>query len=133
MEKCHAMLRGLGEFATLNSFGTNQKLTYKFPKSMKRDWVKCSHNVLKNSGKQATFSDLVGFVRNESEEANSLHGRAIYDASKQSSVRFSSKKASVFGIAASSHSDPKTTMKKCSCPFYLKNHHLEKCEDFQRL
>ena len=133
MEKCLAMLRDIGEFATLNSFGTIQKLTDKFPEEMKRDWVKWSFNVLKKSGKQAKFEELVEFVRHESEEANSLYGRALYTTAKSSSLRPSLKKTSVFGTVASSNVKMKTIVSKKQCLFCQRNHRLEKCEDFQRL
>ena len=121
MEKCLAMLRDIGEFATLNSFGTIQKLTDKFPEEMKRDWVKWSFNVLKKSGKQAKFEELVEFVRHESEEANSLYGRALYATAKSSSLRTSFKKTSVFGTVASSNVKMKTIVSKKQCLFCEKS------------
>ena len=117
LEKCLAMLKDIGKFATLNSFGTIQKLTYKFPEEMKRDWVKWSFNVLKKSGKQAKFEELVEFVRHESEKANFLYGRALYTTAKSSSLRPSFKKTSVFGTVANSNVKMKTIVSKKQCSF----------------
>ena len=139
MEKCLAMLKDIGEFATLNSFGTIiQRLTDKFPQEMKRDWVKWSFNVLKQTGKQAKFSELVEFVRNESDEANSLYGKALYTAAATTRppIKSSVKRTSAFGTSTSSNSKQKTipdTGKKEQCFYCQKRHRLERCEDFQRL
>ena len=94
MEKSLTMLHDMGDFATLNSLGTMKRLMEKFPEEMRKDWIKWSFKVLKETGKQAKFSELVDFVKNKADEVNSLYGRAFYDAKKQVTPR--SKKTAVF-------------------------------------
>ena len=83
MEKSLTMLHDMGDFATLNSLGTMKRLMEKFPEEMQKDWIKWSFKVLKETGKQAKFSELMDFVKNKADEVNSLYGRAFYDAKKQ--------------------------------------------------
>ena len=87
MEKSSATLEDMGDFATLNSLGAIRTLMDKFPEEMQRDWIKWSRKVLKETGKQAKFSELVDFVKNEADEVNSLYGRAFYSAATQSNLR----------------------------------------------
>ena len=38
MEKCLGIMEDIEDFATLNSFGTIQRITDKFPEEMQREW-----------------------------------------------------------------------------------------------
>ena len=73
--------KDIGDFATLNSLGTIRRITEKFPEQMQRDWVNWSYKHFKQAGSQAKFPELVEFVREQSDEANSLYGKVFYSMS----------------------------------------------------
>ena len=131
MEKCLAMLEDIQEFATLNSLGTIRRIVEKFPRRMQRDWVRWSFETFKNSGNQAKFPELVQFVRNESDEANSLYGRALFNTGLKSlpESRTGRKPATVFNVTTS---QPTSSVKKSDCPLCKKAHLLSECREFQR-
>ena len=135
MEKSLTMLRDMGDFATLNSLGTMKRLMEKFPEEMQKDWIKWSFKVLQETGKQAKFSELVNFVRNEADKVNSLYGRAFYDAKKQVIPR--TKKTAVFSATTatpgSSRLDEKRSSNTSVCPLCEGIHKLVKCDKFAKL
>ena len=100
--------------------------------------MKWSLSVLNQTEKQAKFIELVEFIRNESDEANSSYGKALYTAAATMTptIKSSVKRTSAFGTSTSSNSKQKTisdTGKNEQCFHCQKHHHLEKYEDFQRL
>ena len=103
MEKCLAMLEDIQEIATLNLLGTIPRIVEEFPRRMQRDWVRWSFETFKNSGNQAKFPELVQFVRNESDKAKSLYGRALFNTGLKSlpESRTGRKPATVFNVTTS--------------------------------
>ena len=77
MEKCLSMLIDIKDFATLNSLGTIRRIMEKLPEQMQKDWVSWVFKHFKSTGSQAKFPELVQFVRDVSDEANSLYGQVV--------------------------------------------------------
>jgi len=133
MDKCLGIMEDIGDFATLNFFGTIQRITDKFSEEMQREWVRWAFGVLKETGQQAKFRELVEFVRHESEEANSLYGRSFFNGSGQQGVRSSVKgPAASFSTAVTSKkTTPTWSATGTRCPFCRSNHALASCADFK--
>jgi len=87
MERCIGAMEDIGDFATLNSFGTIQRLTEKLPEDMQLEWVRWAFKVLRITGTQAKFKELVEFVRHGSYEENSLYGKSFFSGTRQMSSR----------------------------------------------
>ena len=132
MDKCLGIMDDLGDFATLNSFGTIQRITGKLPEEMQRDWVRWAFGVLRDTGKQAKFRELVEFVRCESEEANSLYGRSFFSGSKQQYSSSQPRGSATFGVAVSRGKIARSgTSSGIRCSYCKGNHSLASCEDFK--
>ena len=100
VEKCLGIMEDIEDFATLKSFGTIQRITDKFPEEMQRELVRWAFRVLKDTGQQAKFKELVEFVRHESDEANFLYGRS-FSVSKPPNSRPDLKKSTAFSTVVS--------------------------------
>ena len=125
IEKSLAMLVDIQDFATLNSLGTIRRLIDKLPDQMQVDWAKWSYCVFKETGQQAKFSELVQFVRNESDEVNSLYGKLVYGSRKYP------KEAAVFSTASASKSPH--VEEDSVCPYCKGCHKLSLCKKFGQL
>ena len=130
MEKCLAMLSDIQDFATLNSLGIIRRITKKFPEQMKMDWVKWSYQSFRKTGVQAKFPELVAFVRNASDEANSLYGKIFFESFKPSRPQFSAKRTTVLSTEVVSKSLAKG--RKIACPFCKNSHQLLSCDRFRK-
>ena len=132
MDKCLGIMDDIGDFATLNSFGTIQRITGKLPEEMQREWVRWAFGVLRDTGKQAKFRELVEYVRGESEEANSLYGRSFFSGSKQQYSSPQLRGLATFGVAVSrgkiARSDAPSGIR---CSYCKGNHSLASCKDFK--
>ena len=133
MDKCQGIMEDIGDFATLNSFGTIKRITEKLSEEMQREWVRWAFRFLKTTSHQAKFKELVEFVRHESDEANSLYGRSFYSGSKQQPCsRPSAKKSSSFGTAVSRGENARTnTASGPHCPYCKGGHNLTSCDEFK--
>ena len=116
------MLQEVREFATLNSLGTLQRLLEKFPEEMHKEWVKYSFIFQKQNKRHAKFPELVQFVRDQSEEVNSLYGRALYGANKG----FTSSNTSRRNVVLSTVLPPTRIASQKTCPFCVGSHSLSK-------
>ena len=132
MEKCLGIMEDIGDFATLNSFGTIQRITDKFLEETQREWVRWAFRVLKDTGQQAKFKELVEFVRHESDEANSLYGRSFFSLSKPPNSLPAPKKSAAFGTVVSRQEVKRTESEpRVPCPFCKGRHSLVSCKGFQ--
>ena len=129
MEKCLAMLQDIQEFATLNSLGTIRRITEKLSEQMQVDWVKWSYQLFKQTGVQAKFSELVMFVRNEADEANSLYGKIFYDSFKSAKSFAGAKKTAT--VLSTKVESKQLVNEEELCPFCGGSHRLLQCERFQ--
>ena len=135
MEKCLSMLKDIDDFATLNSLGTIRRITEKFPEQMQRDWVSWSYKHFKQADSQAKFPELVEFVREQSDEANSLYGKVFYGMSRQCNTQQQGfRKATVLNtvtattVGATSECSRESERKRC--PLCEGNHKLGSCDRF---
>ena len=129
MEKSLILLQDLGDFASLNSLGTIQRLTEKLSAETRKGWIKWAFEFLKQNGYQAKFAELVQFVKNEAQEVNSLYGKAFYAKGKErDSLALTNKKAGVFSASVT----PEKTLLE-QCPYCKGDHKLAHCKDFQQL
>ena len=129
MEKSLILLQDLGDFASLNSLGTTQRLTEKLSAETRKGWKKWAFEFLKQNGYQAKFAELVQFVKNEAQEVNSLYGKAFYAKGKErDSLALTNKKAGVFSASVT----PEKTLLE-QCPYCKGDHKLAHCKDFQQL
>ena len=134
MDKSLAMLQNIGEFATLNSLGSIQKITEKLPDDMQRDWVRWSFRMLQDTDYQAKFPELVRFIRNEADEVNSLYGKILYSRPKRTEMTVSQpafRKSTVLSTVAATQ--PAERLTDENCPFCKGSHRLPACKDFQQL
>ena len=132
-ENSLGVLGEIQEFATLNSLGTIQRLLEKLPDEMRKEWVKYSFSFQKQSKRHAGFPELVLFVREQSDETNSLYGRALYGASKSfTGCNLTKKKSVVLNTTVSSEKEFVDI--HTACPFCKKgSHSLAKCNGFLSL
>ena len=135
MDKCLGIMEDIGDFATLNSFGTIKRITDKLSEEMQREWVRWAFRVLKTTGHQAKFKELVEFVRHESDEANSLYGKSFYLGSKPLMCsQPSAKRLSSFGTAVYRGVNARTNPASGPCCPYCKGgHNLNSCDDFKNI
>ena len=135
MDKCLGIMEDIGDFATLNSFGTIKRITDKLSEEMQREWVRWAFRVLKTTGHQAKFKELVEFVRHESDEANSLYGKSFYSGSKPLMCsQPSAKRSSSFGTAVYRGENARTNHASGPCCPYCKGgHNLNSCDDFKNI
>ena len=135
MDKCLGIMEDIGDFATLNSFGTIKRITDKLSEEMQREWVRWAFRVLKTTGHQAKFKELVEFVRHESDEANSLYGKSFYSGSKPLMCsQPSAKRSSSFGTAVYRGENARTNHASgLCCPYCKGGHNLNSCDDFKNI
>ena len=131
MEKCLAMLLDIQDFATLNSLGTIRRITEKFPEQMQIDWVKWSYQSFRKTGVQAKLSELVAFVRNASDEANSLYGKIFFESFKPSRPQFSAKRTTTV-LSTEVVSKLSVKGEEIACPFCKNSHDLSLCDRFRK-
>ena len=99
---------------------------------MQREWVRWAFRVLKDTGQQAKFKELVEFVRHESDEANFLYGRSFFSVSKPPNSRPALKKSAAFGTVVSRQEVKRTESEpRVPCPFCKGRHSLVSCKSFQ--
>ena len=129
MEKCLSMLIDIKDFATLNSLGTIRCIMEKLPEQMQKDWVSLAFKHFKSTGSQAKFPELVQFVRDVSDEANSLCGKLFYGSNRMTTSQpVSLKKATVFNNVASTGSEFRNNeFREVNCPLCEQNHKLSAC------
>ena len=97
--------------------------------------MRWAFRVLKTTGHQAKFKELVEFVRHESDEANSLYGKSFYSGSKPLMCsQPSAKRSSSFGTAVYRGENARTNPASGPCCPYCKGgHNLNSCDDFKNI
>ena len=107
----------------------------KLPEQMQKDWVSWAFKHFKSTGSQAKFPELVQFVRDVSDEANSLYGKLFYGSNRMTTSQpVSLKKATVFINVASTDSEFRNKeIREVSCPLCEQNHKLSACGRFRRM
>ena len=135
MEKCLSALIDIKDFATLNSLGTIRRIMEKLPEQMQKDWVSWVFKHFKSTGSQAKFPELVQFVCDVSDEANSLYDKLFYGSSRMTTSQpVSLKKATVFNNVSSTDSEFRNKeIREVSCPLCEQNHKLSACGRFRRM
>ena len=135
MEKCLGVMQDIGDFATLNSFGTIQRITEKFSEEMQREWVRWAFRVLKDTGAQAKFRELVEFVRHEADEANSLYGRSFFSSMRSRTFTQMPRKSAALSaqvpLREGTRNEP---VSGPLCPYCGKGRHaLASCNGFKNI
>ena len=85
--------------------------------------------MFKQTGVQAKFSELVMFVRNEADEANSLYGKIFYDFFKSAKSFAGAKKTAT--VLSTKVERKQLVNEEELCPFCGGSHRLLQCERFQ--
>ena len=97
LEKTVVIKKDIPRYTNLDTLDTLTTLIGKFPYNLRGRWVKRSVEIEKTRGLVAEFSDLVEFVKQESDVANALFGlRTLNDESNPKSKPFSSKATVAF-------------------------------------
>ena len=92
LEKILVITKDIPRYTNLDTLDTLTTLVGKLPYNLRGRWVKRSVEIEKTRGLVAEFSDLIEFVKQESDVANSLFGlRTLNDKSNPKSKPFSSK------------------------------------------
>ena len=97
LEKTLVITKDIPRYTNLDTLDTLTALVGKLPYNLRERWVKRSVEIEKTRGLVAEFSDLVKFVKQESDVANSLFRlRTLNDKSNPKSKTFSSKATVAF-------------------------------------
>ena len=129
LEKTLEITKDIPRYTNLDTLDTLTALVGKLPYNLRGRWVKRSVEIEKTRGFVAVFSDLVEFVKQESDVANSLFGlRILNDKSNPKSKPFSSKAT----VAFLEEENKRTGLGSC---WYCKDtrHKLLNCASFLNL
>ena len=129
LEKTLEITKDISRYTNLDTLDTLTALVGKFPYNLRGRWVKRSVEIEKTRGFVAEFSDLVEFVKQESDVANSLFGlRTLNDKSNPKSKPSSSKAT----VAFLEEENKRTGLGSC---WYCKDtrHKLLNCASFLNL
>ena len=97
LEKTVVITKDISRYTNLDTLDTLTALIGKLPYNLRGRWVKRSVEIEKTRGLVAEFSDLVEFVKQESDVGNSFFGlRTLNDTSNRKSKPFSSKATVAF-------------------------------------
>ena len=127
LKKMLITLEDIRFYGSLNSLDTISQLVNKLPYEGRKQWVRESVKLEKETGKVPDFSSVAKFVNRLSDEANSLKGRRVLSAQISTST---SKIQTTFGGKKSGNSYNVIVSKPS---FYCKesNHGLLKCKKFK--
>ena len=126
LEKSLVITKDIPRYTNLDTLDTLTALIGKLPYNLRGRWVKRSVEIEKTRGLVAEFSDLVEFVKQESDVGNSLFSlRTLNDTSNRKSKPFSFKAT----VAFLEEENKKTGLGFCS---YCKDtrHKLLNCARF---
>ena len=129
LEKTLEITKDIPRYTNLDTLDTLTALVGKLPYNLRGRWVKRSVEIEKTRGFVAEFSDLVEFVKQESDVANSLFGlRTLNDKSNPKSKPSSSKAT----VAFLEEENKRTGLGSC---WYCKDtrHKLLNCASFLNL
>ena len=129
LEKTLEITKDIPRYTNLDTLDTLTALVGKLPYNLRGRWVKRSVEIEKTRGFVAEFSDLVEFVKQESDVANSLFGlRTLNDKSNPKSKPSSSKAT----VAFLEEENKRTGLGSC---WYCKDtrHKLLNCVSFLNL
>ena len=129
LEKTLEITKDIPRYTNLDTLDTLTALVGKLPYNLRGRWVKRSVEIEKTRGFVAEFSDLVEFVKQESDVANSLFGlRTLNDKSNPKSKPSSSKAT----VAFLEQENKRTGLGSC---WYCKDtrHKLLNCASFLNL
>ena len=135
LEKTNVVVKDIRQYTSLDTLDTLSELLGKLPYDLKRRWVKKSVQVETSFGHLANFSHFVDFIRNESEEVNSLFGlRSLHPKTSPSKPKV---KTSSFGVVTSKSTSIKSSESKSSAQpgscYFCKDtsHMLWDCKKFR--
>ena len=135
LEKTNVVVKDIRQYTSLDTLDTLSELLGKLPYDLKGRWVKKSVQVETSVGHLANFSHFVDFIRNESEEVNSLFGlRSLHPKTSPSKPKV---KTSSFGVVTSKSTSIKSSESKSSAQpgscYFCKDtsHMLWDCKKFR--
>ena len=79
MKRCLISLKHTAGLATINFVGFISSIANKLPFDMRKRWTSATYKIQQRDKKIAVFDDFAKFVISESEEANSMFYKAIFE------------------------------------------------------
>ena len=134
MEKACVLLEGIESFTSLNSLSTLKRIMEKFPEKIQDKWIEWSFDLTQETEREATFRDMVSFVRREAEVINSVFGKSRWSAVKTETAAWEAKKYKFItrSTVVNKHVPESTSYKKI-CKLRKGMHLLPECQEFKKM
>jgi len=140
MDKCLTSMQGIGCVSSVDSMKVMLAVLKKLPVSLQEKWVEKSSQSEWQTGRRATFISLATFVAEESTNANSIFGKALFPAVERRLPKVRGKVSShnvVFAMSESENAaaaaNSKVGEETNICPCCSACHHLIKRKVFAEL
>ncbi|VDP58730.1 unnamed protein product [Schistosoma margrebowiei] len=135
MQACSFTLEQMNYVSDLNSSRTIETMVLKLPTHIQQEWLKVAYKIIRG-GREPLFTDLVEFVKEQADIANTRYGLLVNRGSNSDNrdVGVLKKKISAdcntTKISYVRTGDDNALLRSSSCLECSSNHSLDKCQKF---
>ncbi|CAH8492347.1 unnamed protein product [Schistosoma haematobium] len=136
MQACSLTLEQMNYVSDLNSSRTIETMVLKLPTHIQQEWLKVAYKIIRG-GREPLFTDLVDFVKEQADIANTRYGLLVNRGSNSDDrdvdvlKRKISTDYNAARISYESASDDNALLRSSSCLECSSNHSLDQCQKFK--